>query len=595
MKTALGEWSKLQRIFSAIYLTFFSLLVFLAFFRWSTTIWRYKSSGIDGTDEGYYISSVLFPNKIPHAPTDFAFYLRPFWFISGENLANYRVAGFIMIFASAAYFSAELIRWVAPVGPLLQRTLFIVLLCSTTAGLAYQYSLWIPTPGYNLLSLCLLVCSATSVLTLARASECGSPRSGRIGWSPLATSGLILFTLFATRITAAVFVSLMFILVWWWFGYLKNLRKFSMQVFFGMATGLILHTMLTLRPPWKSLQSWSNSLELSKLRKDHSLKVVMEFDMLQSDVIPFLRWCALLLGLVFVIKRLVSSPLIRSLFALLGTILTLVTMWASRPSGGVRVMEFGAGWWWLRLSIYGMLIALIIPPRLSKNNILGILIAALALIGAAGSANGIFRQVIFTSGLLLAGLTTQQIVIAKQTEWKFISFIPLSPFFVVFLLLNHSAASNAIQTPYRTGGTIWDSNEKVEFGRFGSMNVHPSSAEYVRWVANIRSSLPSDIACVVNLEGGTPSFAALVDIPPAGTIWDLGGYPGSVEASNQSLQIDGCWEKRPFLLVSATSGTRVLPVPEQVSALCEAPFSVFELRTDHKASMQASLCNQEAD
>ena len=558
-------------------------------------MWRYKSSGIDGTDEGYYISSVLFPNKIPHAPTDFAFYLRPVWLVSGENLANYRVAGLVMIFVSAAYFSLELIRWIEPASLRFHRELFMVLLCLIAAGLAYQYSLWIPTPGYNLLSLCLLVCSATSFLTLARNSEFWGLELGRIAWSPLATSGLILFTLVATRITAAIFVSISFFLVWWLFGYLKNIRKLVLQFFFGMLTGLILHTILTLRPPWKSLQSWSYSLELSKLRDDHALKVLMEFDFIQSDVIPWLRWCVILLSLVFVIRRLNLSFLVRTLFALLASTFTVITMWDSRPNGGVRVMELGVGWWWLRLTIYGMFIALIIPLRLSKQNLLGILIAALSLIGAAGSANGIFRQLIFTCGLLLAGLTTQQIVIAKQTEWKSLTFLPMAPIFIVFLLLNYSASSDAIQTPYRTGGTIWDSSENVSFGRFGSMNVNPHSAEYVRWVEKIRRFLPSDTACVVNLEGGTPSLAALVDVPPAGTNWDLGGYLGSVESSKRSLQIDSCWKKNPFLLISASQGTRSLPVPQEVAALCDEPFSTLELKTDHQASMQASLCNQVGD
>ncbi len=595
MKSTPKKSSRFRGFPSFFYFAFFSSLAFLACFRWGSTIWRYKSSGIDGSDEGYYISSVLFPNKIPHAPTDFAFYLRPIWLASGENLANYRVAGFIMIFASGTYLSLELIRWIESVSPWLRRAQFLFLLSLSSAGLSYQYSLWIPTPGYNLLSLCLLVCSATSMLTLARTSEFESPKSERIRWSPLATSGLILFTLFATRVTASIFVSFLFLLVWWLFGYLKNFTKLGFNVLLGTFTGLIIHSMLTLRPPWRSVQSWSHSLELSKLREDHALKVLMEFDFLHSDVIPWLPWCIILLALFLVIRRFVSNSIVRIFISLFGSILTVITMWDSRPSGGIHVMEIGVGWWWLRLTIYGMLISLIIPHQLSKKNILGIIIAALALIGAAGSANGIFRQLIFTSGLLLAGLTTQQLVIAKQSEWKFISFVPLAPIFAVILLLNYSASAEAIRTPYRTGGTIWDNNEEVSFGRFGSMNVSPSSAEYVRWAEKIQESLPSGIACVVNLEGGTPSFAALIDVPPAGTNWDLGGYLGSNQSSERSLQIDSCWEKSPFLLISASSGTRVLPVPQEVMALCEEPFSMFELRTDHTASMQASLCNQVED
>ena len=595
MKVRVNGSSGIRSIPLTLCLGGISFLAILAALRWGTTIWHYRGTGVDVTDEGYYLSSVMFPNKIPHAPTDFAFYLRPLWIISGQNLANYRVAGFLLILLASTYFSLELTRWIHIERSMLRWATRGLLALVTTAGLSYQYVLWIPTPNYNILGLCLLICSATAIMSMARQSDAAPLQSRGVNWTPIATSGFLLFTLFATRVTAGLLVALLFLVIWWQFGYLKALKTFAVEISVGVFTGVILHSLLTLRPPWKSAQSWSKSLELSKLRKDHANKVLWEFDFLTSHVRPWLWWFLALIVAVIVIRRFVSHDGLRSLIAFGSAIVTANVMWESRPSGGLSAVTTGVGWWWLRLTIYGLLISFLISSRLSKKHFLGPMVASLALIGAAGSANGIFHQLIFTAGLFAAGLLVQQIIIARESGWRFSTVGPLTPFLMIFLLLGLSAAQDTIETPYRTVGTIWESTEEVSYGTFGSMRVHPNSASYARWSTEIRGALPPNIACVVNLEGATPSLAPLIDVAPAGTNWNLGGYPGSIESSNRSLELDTCWKDNPFLLIDAPTGDNSLPVPVEIRSLCKEPFTTFELRTDHSASMQASLCNQPED
>lgn len=595
MQFKASDTSPLRRIPLALCSGVIIFLGISAALRWATTIWHYRNTGVDVTDEGYYLSSVLFPYKIPHAPTDFAFYLRPLWIISGQNLANYRVAGLLLIVASSAYFSAELVRWVTNWSRSLRWALSGLLTCIISAGLAYQYVLWIPTPGYNLLGLCLLLCSASIMLSLARTSEASVIAPSGFTWTPVSSSGLMLFTLFATRVTAGILVAFLFLFIWWRFDHLKTFKRHLIQVSIGAGVGVAIHSLLTLRPPWRSAQSWSQSLELSKLRKDHSNSVLWEFEFLTSDVRPWLWWFVVLIAIVFVTRRIVRQDFLRSLIALCASLVTVSVMWETRPSGGLSAVAMGVGWWWLRLTIYGFLISFLIPAQLSRKNLLGPFIAILALIGAAGSANGIFHQLIFTAGLFLAGLVAQQVILSHQSEWKFSVCAPLTPFFLVFLLLGLSGARDTLKTPYRTVGTIWDSTEQVSYGSFGTMSLHPSSASYARWAAEVKKALPPDIACVVNLEGATPSLAALIGVAPAGTNWNLGGYPGSIESSSRSLELDNCWKNKPFLLIDAPTGDNQLPVPMSVRALCDKPFSSFTLTTDHSAFMQASLCNQTAE
>jgi hypothetical protein len=218
----------------------------------------------------------------------------------------------------------------------------------------------------------------------------------------------------------------------------------------------------------------------------------------------------------------------------------------------------------------------------------------LGIAGAVGSANGLYHQLIFTAGLLMIAVIIQLLILIHQSGWKFLVVAPLSLFLLVFASVGLTASRDTIKTPYRTVGTITDSSQLTRYGTFGNIYVHPNSAAFVSWLADIKKVLPPTTTCIVNLEGATPVVSPLLNVRPVGTNWNLGSYPGSTEASARSLELDTCWKNHPFLLIDAPTGETALPVPEAVQALCKPPFTTFELNTDHKALMRASLCNQAA-
>jgi len=574
-----------------------SLAGLMTALRWFTTIWHYRATGVDNTDEGYYLSAVLFPHQIPHAPTDFAFYLRPLWILSGQNLPAYRVGGFLLIVAVSIVLAIELRRWVV-ISRRALRVLFIALTSTSLSGaLSYQYVLWIPTPNYNLLGLCVLALASSALLAIVRQQTNEvplelSPR--QFYWSSESWAGLVLFTVFATRVTAGLILGVVFLLFFLQRGMLQRWRSVLRNFILGIAAGVVIHSLLTLRPPWRSMQSWTQSLELSQLRKDHSSKVLWEYDFFSSHVRPWFLWAFVLIVAIKIVRLCVRSAFIRQIIALVLAVLTLVHMWPSRPSGGIPAVQNTVGWWWLRLVIYALMLSLLIPEKVSRKNFIGPAVAVLGIAGAVGSANGLYHQLIFTGGLLMIAVLVQIVILIHQSGWKLLVVVPLSLFLLVFASVGLTASRDTIKTPYRTVGGMADSSQLIQYGTFGSLRVNPNSAAFVSWFADIKKVLPASTACVVNLEGATPVISALLHVRPAGTNWNLGSYPGSTEASARSLKLDTCWKTHPFLLIDAPTGNTTLPVPEEIQALCKPPFTTFELNTDHKASMRASLCNQTA-
>ena len=574
-----------------------SLAGLMTALRWFTTIWHYKAIGVDNTDEGYYLSAVLFPHQIPHAPTDFAFYLRPLWILSGQNLPAFRVGGFLLIVVVSTVLAFELQRWVE-ISRRELRVPFVALTSTSLIGaLAYQYVLWIPTPNYNLLGLCVLALASSALLAIVRqqTSELSHELStDRFHWSPESWAGLVLFTVFATRVTAGLILGVVFLFFFLQRGILQHWWSTLKNLSLGVVVGILIHSLLTLRPPWRSIQSWSQSLELSQLRKDHSSKVLWEYDFFTSHVRPWFLWAVILIVAIKVVRLCVRSAFVRQLIALVLAVSTLMHMWPSRPSGGIPAVQNTVGWWWLRLAIYALMLAMLIPEKVSRKNAIGPAIVVLGIAGAAGSANGLYHQLIFTAGLLMTAVLVQLVILIHQSGWKLLVVAPLSLFLLVFASVGMTASRDTIKTPYRTVGTITDSSQPVVYGTFGSLRVHPNSAALVSWLSEIKKVLPANTSCVVNLEGATPVVSALLHVRPVGTNWNLGSYPGSTEASARSLELDTCWKNHPFLLIDAPTGETSLAVPEAIQVQCKPPFTTFELNTDHKASMRASLCNQTA-
>lgn len=567
--------------------------------RWMSALWTYRNTGFDPTDEGYYLAAVTFPDAIAHGPTDFAYYLRPVWLLSGQTLGHYRVVGFILLVLASTCVAVS-------IGCLFEqrkkRLLVSVLLVPLISSISlYQYILWIPTPNYNHLNLTLMLFFVALFIWQCSSSFAG--RTDPLGWLRHSLVGLLIVMIFATRATAAVGAALVFVVTTAFLGNSTPIRHFIRHIAGGVALGLVVHSLVTTSWPWATIRRWSTALELSALRRDHPASKLWETDFLKSDVLPWL-WIpmCLVVGTV-ILRRTVRNAGWRLAVLWVACAGLVAVMWPHRPGGGLLITVDGASWWWWRLFIYAFILSALVVDRRDKYLLIGPAVALLAVVSSAGSANGIFRQIVFTSAIALSGLLLHLVMMISRDLTTSVRTVPHLLLLAMAVSVSGAGLGEALDLPYRTGpyradapslqqmvDPLGDSTTPVDYGPFGTINVHPDSAKFVKWVAEVGSNLPNGITCVVNLEGGTPIIAPLLGIPPAASLWEIGAYPGSDAGAAQALENAPCWRSGPFVLIDSMDGDRRIAVPAELAGLCDPPFTTFNMNLAHKATIRASLC-----
>jgi len=418
--------------------------------RWGWLLISHSSTGLDVTDEGYYLSAVEFPGAIPHAPTDYGAYLRNVWLLTGRDIPLFRIAGLLLIVCSSCLFSLILHQHQSFSSRMSKWTTITVTASIVLAGSCYQYVLWIVTPNYNLLTLVILLPIAGLLVRLLVPASGASPVGQR--WaldSRHVGLGAGVILLFAVRFSAAILVLLVYLAVLA-FVPARTSRRLSIRSFrCGLAIGLVIHLLLARRWPWTSAQLWLRSLELSNLRNDHPPSVIWEVDFFRSDVAPWLPWGITVLAFSIFLRILIRRNPARRAVSIAMAAIAIFAMWPTRPQGGVHAADLGVGWWWLRFFFYVSMAMTLLPERLSRRDLVGPTVMLLGVSGALGSANGVFRQMIFMMGLLVAGVVAQAVTSSHQGDQDATVFVPATGALCMILLIVLSSAGDAVEAPYR--------------------------------------------------------------------------------------------------------------------------------------------------
>lgn len=570
-----------------------ALLGFLVSWRWGWAIVSQSSTGLDVTDEGYYLSAVEFPNRIPHAPTDYGVYLRNIWLLTGRSISLFRISGFILLFISSYMFS-YLVTEVLKLQTSRARWTVRFAICFVVLAVSsYQYILWIPTPNYNLLTLVFLLPLVGLIINIyAIETDPNSADESKFLFTHHFWVGLGAVLLFAVRFSAAAGVVMVYAVVLVVSKEMGGIKTRSICFAKGVVAGAIVHLALARRWPWTSGSLWKRSLQLSRLRDDHPSSVIWEMDFFKSDVRPWLGWGAGTLVVVILLRIVVRNADVRRLFSFVMALTVVVSMWNSKPHGGSSAAQLGVGWWWLRLFFYAALAVFLVSDRPSSLDAVGPSVMFLGVLGALGSANGVYRQTIFMLGIFAAGLVSQVVVYVRRAERNTLITTPASVVMSLVLVLVFSGVNDATADPYRLQGPLPANNVPVQVGDMGTLMVHPDTAEFVRWIQSSKQELPPDVRCVVNLEGGTPVIPVVLGIPPAGSNWQLGGYPGSSRAEATGLEAENCWKDGPFVLVSSSNSFRAIAIPQVIRELCvRPPFSERDVRISYPARISLTLCN----
>lgn len=576
----------------------------VATFRWSFALWNYRDSGVDPTDEGYYLAAVEFPSGVPHGPTDFAHYLKLLWWLSGRDLSNFRVTGLLVLLTVAGALG-----WATSTlfddSRRFQKYLVGISAASAIAGLLlYQYILWIPTPNYNYLNVVLTgLFTAVLIVQIGQLRKEKMQQGRRQRTLTSIAAAFLLVALLATRTTVGLAAVVVYGSLLTAFRGSSPLRTRARPLVLGLILAAATHVLLTRSMPWTTVARWRHALDLSVLRDDHPASRLWEPQFFTDEVLPWLIVPVSAVLAIFVIRRIVGDLQIRLLIGALASPAVIIAMWSDRPDGGLLAAQTGVGLWWMQLAILALTVSLLAPTQWAPEFLVGPAILFLAFVGAMGSANGVFRQFIFTSGLAFAGLVVHAVILQKSSKSPLPSALPTAFLLIFALYTGQSGIASSLDMPYRMGpyrpneatlqkivDPITANTEDIVYGNFGDMQVHPASVDFISWVASVKEALPPSIKCVVNLEGGTPVISALLGVQPAGTLWDIGSYPGSDEGAAESLRRDKCWQVGTFVLIDSPDGDRAITVPPSISALCGPPFTEFRMDLSHRATVRASLC-----
>ena len=126
--------------------------------------------GLDVTDESFYILNAMYPFDVFSVITHENYYTGLLFYLSGYNLAIFRVFGIIVLLLSSLWFALELYKYIVEKYELNYNNnnkLYFILIISLSSLVYYSY--WLLTPSYNWLSLVamiLIIASRTCMLIM---------------------------------------------------------------------------------------------------------------------------------------------------------------------------------------------------------------------------------------------------------------------------------------------------------------------------------------------------------------------------------------------------------------------------------------------
>ena len=541
---------------------------------WIVELVANRNRGLDASDESYYLLTVEFPHASRAAATGFDSFLAPIWWLSGKSIGRFRIAGVAALLAAVVAATwlcsraiARLLGWsIRAVAPCIAAGLAALTLSS--------YTLWLPTPGYNLVVLvsALVVAGLTACLALSPVEESSGEGVRSVCARMEVALGCVLaigvvakapaFAIIGVLSCGALVVAhgpKLFILSLW-------------RVAAGFVLGLLFFVLIT-GSPSEIARRFSRGLHAGGLLGSHGSVTLWETTAMHDVYGPwFIKYLvgALLIGLLW---RFIRRDNVRLLITIAGSVVTAFAFGRGLPGGGPAALSGNAGWWWVRLSAMTLLWATANARGRSRMLALGPLVSLMAVGAAAGSGNGVVHEVVLTVGVFGVGALVHGLVVVSSRRARNESaelesakrpaanLLPIALFFVVGSLASNCALRGALAAPYRLNGGLNDESEPVDLGEFGKINVHPDTARYVRELQAIAKRVPADARdCLVDVAGGTPLSAIALGVQPAASPWILGGYPGSNEFASYVLTGSPCLSG-PYILIQASSGQRSIAVP----------------------------------
>ncbi len=526
--------------------------------------------GLDITDEGYFIQSILRPGDIVVSPVDFG----PVFSALGDDIVTVRRLSFVLMAGAGALLGMAALRLAAPGGA----GLAAGAAAGGIGGLAGIAQWWLLTPSYNTLAGTGAMIMAAGVTLYAGGGRFARPR-GALAAAVMVGAGVVLAFLGRPNAAAALaVVTVPFALIL--AGPVRALALAGVAAASALAL-LVLNAVLTDGGPVAYVARLSQAAELA-LRMQGGHDTGAAFAAMRGG------WDTLLTRLGWPPVR-PLAPVLFGTLALAAGVAWLRPAWRAGAAALVSAVLAGGTLWalWTWQVEYPGYWA----PLLGEVGLeLAVLMAGLALAGLAiwpagqgATARGPrIRQAVVAAYLLAMGvflpygtgidwtyaigagslfLTLAAVLLAGVAAPGAPRAGLLATLALLAAVPPGMAVRESLAAPYRLAGGLGTQTEPLVF--LGNPTTLRVDAVTARWAADLQEAALgagwTPGMALVDLTGGTPAAAAVLGAEAPGIPWLVGGYSGSDDFVATGLGYAAPDTLARAWVLTAPGGARALP------------------------------------
>lgn len=493
--------------------------------------------GFELTDEGFYLIWISRPWDFDASVSQFGFIYHPLYLLVRGSVALLRCANILSLFV-LGMLAGYAVLWSLG-GGREGRSIRIVWLCSAAAAGASTlllFSAWLPSPGYNSLTLQSLMVAATGAVMAGR--ERSVVRL--VGWGLLGAGGAAAFM---AKPPSALFLAGLTLL------YLAVAGKLTGRGL-GIAAAISFLVSIAIAvaidgSPFAFVDRVVAGKQLSDvLQAGHGLGEIFRWDPMDSNskagasFTYFMFASYLSVGFVLVFRRYVWPwSVVANLAILIAIGLAIANVWFPNASSGAIQPNQLLG------VALGVGLALFVSPgwrALMTRDVVAVvlLLLLLPIVFAAGTNTNLWAAAGRAAAFwLMAGLAIAAAVTRRERDWEAMPLVG-----TLALLIPCYVLTAAMNAPYRQSRAlplqIVDtelSEKRAHLLLSEEMSTYIGRIRRIAAEAGFRGGEP-----LVDLTGTNPATAYFLNARPPASVWMAGGYPGAESYDIAALQRTSC-------------------------------------------------------
>jgi hypothetical protein len=545
---------KFNSINVCITTTFIVSLIFLYFFV------KFFSYGFEFTDETYYINLISDPWEYNVTATQFGFVYHILYKIFYGNIASLRLVNFgfiLLIYMVVSYLFFDYFNLVSSKIPKKYLLLLSWILAITSLSI---YSLWLPTPNYNLLNYQALALALIGVILVCRAKN-SNQRQGKIsyfgGWIVIGLSGFLAFMARPHTGTGLAFL----ILIWAWVTSNFKIKGLAISIF--VAFSLVFLTAILLDGSINSfIQRYVIFYEGSKIAASHNNSLIFNFNVqifYNSLTWPLIITFAILTFMGGLISYFSEENFEKNYFIAIYLYIGICLAIISFINAYMPIINNSGHLLWA--PVFGAILVhikrnsqIIIWPARSRLGWSGFILVLVYLYGL-GSNN----QITFTTSLASFYILLALILLFNNNKTtlnlsNLVVGLIISSFYVTVIIMIIAWAR-----PYRQIAPLWTFKTQLEVPMGGAKLKFPSlmASFMTQWYELAKNSSYLPGTPIIDLTGRSPGAIFILGGFLPKNPWITFGYSGSEEAAKDSLLRLSCEELAAAWVITDYHGNAV--------------------------------------